>query len=376
MHSTNKSMETHILVVDDEPENRLLLRDILEEDGYPVREACDGLAAIQSIRETVPTLVLLDVMMPGLDGLEVCRSLKADTETAHIPVILVTAQRHRDERIAGIEAGARDFLTKPIDIMDLRLRVRNAVRTQTLYDNLEREYTRVTELEKMRDQLVHMIVHDLRSPLHVMGMNIEVVEMEAIGMLDGEDIQALRDVRMTVRSMSKMVDTMLDLSRLESKAMPINKHNTDLGALVSEAAPGVGDDTNPVYLDIPSTEEFDPMATCDSELIKRVVVNLVNNAIDFSPKDEPVIVSILQVRHGHRVTITDRGPGIPQNAQDTIFDKFGQASQHGRRTKASSGIGLAFCKLAVESHGGEIGVQSNVGEGSTFWFELPAWPNS
>ncbi len=365
-------MQSHILVVDDEPENRLLLRDILEEDGYSVREACNGLEAIRSIKDAIPTLVLLDVMMPGLDGLEVCRSLKADSETAHVPVILVTAQRQRDERIAGIEAGAQDFLSKPIDIMDLRLRVRNAVRTQTLYNDLEREYTRVTELEKMRDQLVHMIVHDLRSPLQVMGMNLEIVEMEAIGMLDGEDVQALRDVRQTVRSMSKMVDTMLDLSRLESKAMPINKHNTNLGALVSEAAPAIGDDTNPVYLDIPSTEEFDPMATCDGELIKRVIVNLVNNAIDFSPKNEPVVVSILQEAHGHRVTITDSGPGIPPEAQDAIFDKFGQASQDGRKAKASSGIGLAFCKLAIESHGGAIGVQSKVGEGSTFWFELPA----
>jgi signal transduction histidine kinase len=366
---TNRS-KPRVLVVDDEPENRALLRDILEDDGYEVTEAQGGMEAVRIVGENPPSVVLLDIMMPGIDGLEVCRSLKANDQTAHIPVILVTAQRQREERLAGIDAGANDFVSKPVDITDLRLRVRNAAKTQVLYEQLQGEYRKVQELESMRDRLTQMIVHDLRSPLSVIGMNLDMALMNTERMFDDVEMQGLHDAKNMTDKMSQMVSTMLDLNRLEANAMPIRRESTDLVELVSNTVPALGVGDSPVYIDIPGTASSD-FVSCDSELIRRVLINLVSNAVDFSPKGNPVTVGIERFDGGHRIKVTDRGPGIAPEDQQRVFEKFSTLDSGPRRRKASSGIGLAFCKLAVESHGGSIGVDSEVGRGSTFWFELP-----
>ncbi len=136
-----------VLVVDDEPKNRELLKALLEAQGHQVSEAVDGQEGLSATMEGLPDVVLLDVMMPNLDGLEVCRRLKSAAKTASIPVLLVTSLSDRKERLEGIKAGASDFITKPVDTADLVLRVRNAVSAKQLFDRLEGQYQRLQELE-------------------------------------------------------------------------------------------------------------------------------------------------------------------------------------------------------------------------------------
>ncbi len=158
MNETSSSkLETltgHVLVVDDEEQNRELLRDLVEEQGHQVTEAENGEQALERVKKATPDVILLDVMMPGMDGFEVCRRLKANPETAPIPILLVTSLTERSERLTGIEAGANDFISKPIDTQDVLLRVRNAVYTRHLYNTVQENYEKVQKLEKEERELL------------------------------------------------------------------------------------------------------------------------------------------------------------------------------------------------------------------------------
>ena len=175
-----------VLVVDDEPGNRGIIRDVLEADGYEVVEVSNGVDALDRVSKGDVDVVLLDVVMPGMDGIQVLRALRAEGASASLPVLLVTAHHSREERLRGIEAGANDFLKKPVDLMDLRLRVRNAADVKSLHDKVRSDYERLIALEAHRDSLVHMIVHDLRSPLTSIRSNLQLVELDAGEVLSPE----------------------------------------------------------------------------------------------------------------------------------------------------------------------------------------------
>ena len=167
-----------ILVADDEEKNRRILRDILEAQGHSVALAEDGQQALDMALADPPDVVLLDVMMPKLDGNEVCSRLRQDVRAAHIPVLMVTALKERTEKLKSIQAGANDFLTKPVDAEEIRLRVKNAVLAKRLYDKVQYDYAKLKELETLRDNLTHLIVHDMRSPLMVVAGSYDLALME------------------------------------------------------------------------------------------------------------------------------------------------------------------------------------------------------
>ncbi len=361
----------HVLVVDDEPANRQLLGEILSEDGYRISEARNGAEALAVAARDGADVILLDVIMPGVDGVTVCQRLKAAPETAPIPVILVTAQSGREEKIEGIAAGANDFLSKPLDLAELRLKVRNAVQSKRLHDRAESEYRRVLELEASRDSLIHMVVHDMRSTLTAVLGELDLLDLDIGDSLEDEAREGLRSARQGAASLTEMTNMMLDLSRLESGEMPIRRVSADVGAVLEAAVGSLGPDRKRVQV------QSDPgpgeaQLECDAELLQRVFSNLIGNALDYSPCEEIVVVRLTRVGGGWRITVTDRGPGIPPEDRARIFEKFGQVEGREKGTKASAGIGLAFCTLAVQTHDGTIGVESGPEVGSTFWVELPA----
>ena len=359
-----------VLVVDDQDPNRLLLRDLLEAQGHEVIEAVDGSEALQQVATTAPDVVLLDIGMPGMDGFEVCRRIKSEPSTASIPVLLVTALSQRDHRLLGIGAGANDYITKPIDKSDLTLRVRNAVRMHQLYVEVEQQYQRLERLELLRDSLVHMIVHDLRSPLAGIRAYLDLLKLDGAGRLDREMTQSIDEARKVAVEMTDMVSDLLDVSRLEAGKMPLELVLTDLGIVATDAVTGIGAAARRVSLQLQQAPER-LRAMIDASVIRRVIANLVGNAIKFTPASGRIRVSVQGVEGSVRVSVADTGGGIPREFHDKIFEKFGQveAARHG--TKHSSGLGLTFCKFAVEAHGGTIGVESVVGQGSTFWFLVP-----
>ncbi|MGH7537030.1 MAG: ATP-binding response regulator, partial [Gemmatimonadales bacterium] len=299
-----------VLVVDDQDANRLLLRDLLEAQGHDVIEAVDGAEALQRVAEGAPDVVLLDVGMPGMDGFEVCRRLKAEQTTASIPVLLVTALNQRDHRLLGIGAGANDYITKPIDRSDLSLRVRNAIRMRHLYVEVEQQYQRLVRLELLRDSLVHMIVHDLRSPLAGIRAYLDLLKMDAAGKLDPGMTESIEGARKVAVEMTDMVSDLLDVSRLEAGRMPLELGSVDMGALAADAVAAASGTTRRVTVQLAAP--LDRLRVlCDGGVIRRVIANLVGNAIKFTPSSSGIGVLVGGDGREVKLSISDTGPGIP-----------------------------------------------------------------
>ena len=359
----------HVLVVDDEAYNRELLYGVLVDLNYQVTEAVNGEQALRQVTDCPPDVILLDIMMPGMDGFEVCRRLKENPVTAPIPILLVTALSDRKDRLRGIDAGANDFLTKPIDSEDVVLRVRNAVYTRQLFDRLQDSYQQLKELEALRDNLMHMIVHDMRSPLTGISGYLQLLQMDLEEQENEQSLGHVNDALSNTQELIEMVSTVLDVSRMEAEEMPVNRSECNLHEVMEHAI----DSVHVMMLSGHVLYHAPPAPvclSCDQDLVRRILINLMTNAIKFTPSGGEVQVEVEETGAHVRVAVTDTGPGIPPEYHEKIFEKFGQAEtrEHG---KYSTGLGLTFCKLAVEAHRGTIGVDSEVGKGSTFWFILP-----
>lgn len=370
MAEPRRTQPSTVLVVDDDQRNVRLLEAVLWPQGFDVVSAADGAMALAVVADRAVDAVLLDVMMPGIDGFEVCRRLKAEPATAHIPVILVTALRERDDRLRGIAAGATDFVPKPIDADELVLRVRNAVAAKRLHDAVGQKVRELELLEQQRDSLVHMVVHDMRSPLTgLLGM-LQLLDNGARKSLDDRQRHYLDSAGKAGRAIQVMIENLLAVSKLEQGLLKPSYAPHDLNSLVRSGIDMLGAtaEGRRVLVETPASEAG---VECDGELIERVVTNLVSNALKFTPRDQPVCVSVLSSASSVRVSVIDSGPGIPAEFHAKVFEKFGQVEMSKQSSLHATGLGLTFCKMAVEAHGGIIGLTSAVGAGSTFWFDLP-----
>jgi signal transduction histidine kinase len=367
-----------ILCVDDEAANLKLLENILVPRGYSVVGAANGKGALDTLRSQAIDLVLLDVIMPGMDGFEVCRQIKGDPGLASIPVIMITAMTAKRDRVRAIEAGAEEFLSKPFDQTEALARIGMLLKVKELGDDrrraaaaLQEANDRLRELEGLRDSLVHMVIHDLRNPLTVITMFASLLEST-----EGENLSAkgrgyVQHIINSADFLTEMCSSMLDVSKMESGQMQLHLTTCDICAIVREIVPRMEDPENARRIALVLPEE-PALVRGDAQLLSRLVQNLVGNAIKFAP-DSGGRVDIAVSQGGDRVrcAVKDNGRGIPPEDQKKVFDKFWQASAQQQGRKHSSGLGLTFCRMVVEAHGGEIGVESEGGLGSTFWFELP-----
>lgn len=363
-----------VLVVDDVADNIMLLDEVLRAD-YNVCAATSGQRALDIIAsDAPPDLVLLDVMMPGIDGFEVCRRIKADDETAFIPVVMVTTLAGRDDRIEALRAGADDFLSKPIDPTEVEARVKSLLRVKRLHDQLQRSYTKLQRLEQLRENLTHMIIHDLRTPLT--GIIGALSLLYNYASVEGNvDAQEMHD--MATQNSDKlltMINDLLDITKMESGEMRL----TPVPVAVDEVAAEVENTVRAVaqFEEVGFTREVKsglPQLSADRDLLCRVLVNLVANAIKFTPARGQVRLVAEQGRDGFvLLSVIDNGPGIPAGYTEKIFEKFGQVETE-KRKALSTGLGLTFCKMVVEAHGGKIWVESELGHGSNFSI---LWPSA
>ena len=239
---------------------------------------------------------------------------------------------------------------------------------KALEADLTHRYEDLQRLQGLRDGLVHMIVHDLRSPLtSVMGY-LEFLRTDP----DAPDADTFVGEAYTgAAQMAEMISSLLDINRLEAGEMPVDRRPVDLCEVTAEAVRSLGGLT--IGRQVAQLTPQGPVASsCDPALIRRVVGNLLGNALKFTPSSGSITITVMPVAGGARVEVADTGPGMPADFIPRVFDKFSQAGEGRARKRYSTGLGLAFCKLAVEAHGGTIGVSSEVGVGSWFWFQLPA----
>jgi len=357
-----------VLVVDDTIENLRLLSHMLGEQGYDVRAVTNGRQALLAVEQDLPDLILLDISMPGMDGYEVCRSLKLRPDCHDIPVMFITAMSDTPDKVRAFEAGAVDYITKPFQIEEVQARVRTHIELRRANKALADSYQELRALEGLRDDLVHMVVHDMGSPLTAVLARLDTVKLAQADLSQDarEDLDATIS---SVLALTRMTHDLLDVSRLEAGRMPIRRSNCDVTRLANEVCADLGasDLGRGLEVDTPGPVEI----SCDESVVRRVIENLVSNGIKHTPAGSPLRIAIKRLPAGVRVEVHDQGAGVAPEYRAKIFEKFGTLEARQRRNYHSVGLGLAFCKLAVEAHGGSIGVDAGVPAGSTFWFELP-----
>ena len=356
-----------ILIVDDEPYARQTIEMLLLKESYELLFAEDAHEALAQLDDEIPDVILSDVMMPNMDGFELCRRIKRNPKWNHVPIILVTALDSKQDLARGLEAGADDFLHKPINGLELRARVRSMLRIKLRHDELQAAL-------QMRQDLANMIVHDIRSPLSTILIYCDLLESE----LEGH-VQTLHTIRSEANRLSSFLTDMLMMAKMEHGRLMLTQSAVD----VNQLATAVRDSYEPMArlkeinlkLDLP--EEGNRLSL-DANLWRRVLDNLVSNAVKFSPMGGNVTLKVRYENNGTgsngatphlNLQVIDEGPGIAKEHRETIFDKY-QIVASGRRDVKQVGLGLAFCKMVVEAHSGRISVSANKPRGSIFTVEV------
>lgn len=358
------------LVVDDDTSSRKSLTILLSRNGYLVEESSGGAEALELISRLPIDVALLDVVMPGLDGMEVCRRLKSGAATEGMPVLLITAAADRERRLAGLEAGADDFISKPIDQDDLLLRVRNAVRGKRLADATRKAYEDVRELEELKDHLMHMIVHDVRAPLMVVQGYLDLLKEDAAGLLNDEYVEYVDEAVADTSTIIRMVNMLYDIHALEAGTGELMIGPVDLVAATRSAIASIGParEGSAIEWRKPAGTLY---VSADTKMLERIMANIVGHALRHATDNGGVVVEMAGDKESVIVTVSHPGIAIPAEQQEVVFSKFGQAAAWGRKKIYSSGLALAFCKLAMEAFGGSIAMSSSE-QGNVFSLKFRA----
>jgi signal transduction histidine kinase len=372
-----------VLVVDDRASNRLLLAHEFQLQGLVVAQAADGAQALALARSLRPDLVLMDILMPGINGFEACRRLKASPETADIPVIFMTALSDTNEKLAGFEAGAVDYVTKPLEIGEVLARVRTQVALSAMRRQLARQnaqlQSEVAAHERTQaalrasnaelEQLAYVASHDMQEPLRMIASYLQLIEQRYPDKLDDDGREFIAYAVDGAKRMQALISDLLVYSRVGTQARPFVA--VDLDTVL---------DTVLRHLQVAIVEQQVqvlraplPRVQGDPSHLSQLLQNLVANATKFRGTAAPVVeITCVERAEDWCISVRDNGIGIDPQYFQRIFVLFQRL--HGRRDYPGTGIGLALCKRIVERHGGQIWVESNPGAGSVFRFTLPRVP--
>ena len=364
--------EMTVLIVDDTPANIDVLSQILEEEGYTILVATSGQAALDLAPLSRPDLILLDVMMPpGIDGFETCKRLKANKETASIPVIFITAKTETEDIVEGFSLGGVDYISKPFRHEEVCVRIHNQLQLQSLIRQLEKQNKQLLDLNDLKNRFLGIAAHDLRGPLaSIKGFSKFLIE-------DDDNLSKetragfAENIHLASKNMLNLISNLLDISVIESGALQLQLQSASLKNLIEER--GRLHQFSADKKDIALNFELDdiPPFPFDPNRIGQVLDNLISNAIKFSPTGTSVSMRLEQKNDVVVFSLQDEGPGITLEDQEKMFHQFQKLSARPTAGEASHGLGLSIAKIMIEVHQGKLGFSSKVGEGSTFSFSLP-----
>ncbi len=358
-----------ILVVDDEPANVELLARRLEALGAEALRAMNGEEALATAAREMPDLILLDVMMPGIGGLETCRRLKINDRTAPIPVIFATALTDAADLSKGFEVGGYDYITKPIEPIELAARVRGAIFTKRLQDELRGTNETLRKVERSRQELVGMLGHDIRNLANSLVAFLQLVRLGQLDPSRPEFSELLGLSESNVTELLRMVNALLDVYKMEEGRLEPDPRLVPIDDLVTKSMQQLAAEARARGVEMECTTG-DEMVYVDETLLVRVFSNLLANSVKHTPSGgKATVEASANIDGWMTVRVRDTGPGIPAADGDNIFDRFYQTA--GGRSRGGTGLGLAFCKLAVELHGGAIRVVNPGQLGAIIEMRLP-----
>lgn len=374
------SIAKTILIVDDVPANLEVVSRHLENHGYRTVVAQSGEEGIERAELVQPNLILLDVLMPGVDGFETCRRLKLSARTRDIPVVFMTALADSADKITGFDVGAVDYVTKPLDGAEVLARIDTHLSLYALRRELERQNALLRQEVAAREQaqealqrsnaeleqLAYVASHDMQEPLRMVASYLQLVAQRYQGRLDAEADEFIGFAVDGAKRMQALINDLLAYSRVGTKARPfapadcaaiVDTAIADLRMAIAESQAQVSHGPLPVVM-------------ADAMQLAQLFQNLLGNAIKFRGVVPPLVhIEAERTDTGWCFAVRDNGIGIAPEYFDRIFVLFQRL--HGRREYPGTGIGLALCKKIVERHGGRIWVQSAPASGSIFRFTLP-----
>ena len=369
-----------VLLVEDHPRVLQFLADSLSRDGYQILTAPDGATALHLIENGAPDVVVLDVGLPDMDGIDLCQQIRAHHETRFLPVILVTG--HTNQWRRGIEAGANEFLEKPVDTLALSVRVRALMRTKQLTDQVEENQrelqrrvdaatrdlrealNRVEALSKVKGNVLALISHEFRTPLHQAKLAMDIATSPGVNVDFRE--RALDDV---IHALDELQHRIKDV---EAFSDPTNINPTlastrDLvHSAISTLKERSRDGLDRLHLHL---ADHLPLVEVDQARMTRVLAHLIENGVKFT--DSAVDVIADRIDEGTLVMVRDYGPGLPKKIQAGVIDLFDQAVDISTRSKGGLGAGLALAKVTLEAHGIDLQIDSSPGAGTAVSFVLP-----
>jgi two-component system, sensor histidine kinase and response regulator len=366
-----ESQEQKILIVDDTPANIDVLDQFLEKEGYKISVAPCGEAALDLAARIIPDLILLDIMMPGIDGFETCLRLKADAATREIPIIFITAKNETEDIVKGFSLGGVDYITKPFRQEEVRARIHLHLKMQRLMRALEAKNTKLAELNDLKNKFLGMASHDLRNPIAAIQGFSNLLLDHGKTLPEETKEEFLQSIHKASQNMLTLLEDLLNISIIESGKLDLHFQRSSLKQLVEERVrmyQVMAERKNlTTHLDIGELPEF----AFDPNRISQVIDNLLTNAIKFSPAGKEIYIWLEAKDNRAKFSVRDQGPGISPEDQDKLFKHFQKLKAKPTGNETSHGLGLAIAQKMVEAHKGHITVESNPPSGATFSFEIP-----
>lgn len=353
-----------VLIVDDDPLSRELSTRALMS-AHDVLQADSVAAALDIIRNRHVDLVILDVMMPGTSGLDGCGAIKLQAGARYLPVLLLTALRSQEDRNLGLAAGADDFLSKPVDRRELQLRVATFARLAHQEQLIRRQVQQLNELSALKDDLVEMMVHDLRNPLTAVTSSLSLLK-DSPSLQTHEDREDVDLALSATHRIARLLEELLQIRLLEEGKLVPQRTPVPLESVVRNAV----DTLKPGATSRRIALEFVPPPNCDSTvwvdepLIQRAIENLLSNALKYTRKSVDVWLDCTP--QNVAVTVADRGPGIPEFLRPKLFSKFASVEAERGQVRRGIGLGLYMVRLTTMAHGGKVDVEPREGGGSLF----------
>lgn len=369
MANNTATPKANILVVDDVPANLELLTGMLKKQGYRVRPALSGAAALQSASAAPPDLILLDINMPELDGYQVCTRLKADQGTYEIPVIFLSAFDETPDKVRAFQVGGVDYITKPFQFEEVVARVE-------CHLTLQRQRREIQELSAFKDEMMRTVSHDLKNPLYLVIGYAQLLEEDIENLSSERILTYSKDILRGGRKMLRLITDLLDLSKLEGGAAALKLAPCQLSDFLSDHLHDhefmAQRKQIQLFLDVDDSITL----TIDKERMGRVIDNLLSNAIKYTREGGQVAVAVQTSPDSVAIQISDNGLGIPADAIPHLFNKFYRVNRKEHMASEGTGLGLSIVKTIVEQHGGRIWVESELGAGSVFNVLLPNTENA
>jgi signal transduction histidine kinase len=367
-----------ILIVDDNPVNLEMLFQYFAHSAFKTLVAQDGESALLQIEHTQPDLILLDILMPGIDGFETCRQLKANESTQDIPVIFMTALSATADKVKGFEVGGLDYITKPFQYEEVMARVnahltirRQQQQLQEQTALLEEKNTQLKELNANKDKFFSIIAHDLKSPLAGLVVVANLIKENIERWSKNEIKRSADQLQKSVDNLYALIENLLTWSRFQQGMMGYHPQFVDFQFIIARNVALLIQNARQKQIALRNSVQEQIPVFIDVNMIDVVVRNLLFNAIKFTKAGGTVEISATHDENTIKVTISDTGIGIPEESLSDLFRIDAKTRQVGTAGEQGTGLGLILCKEFVEKHAGKIWVESDVGRGSTFWFTLP-----